>query len=148
MWDTELVDHYVVHPLDADVKLHTHWTTARQHREGVHLTIGPCSYTYRPEQVEVIWNKAMYNSRVDQMKPCAHCWGQITTPEGWNTPSELPATDDDDSDISKRDSTDDEPDTDEEVYRMPQPHTFTEADDDIPNGEPPPHDDDAMEEDG
>ena len=137
MWDTTLTDHYLVYHLDTNLQYHTHWISAEFHRNRNHRTIGPCNWDFDSTKVEIIWNKAMYNSRVDQMKPCAHCWAQVTTPEGWNLPPDLPDSEGEDSDVSKWDSSDDEPDSDEEFHKMPPAPVYLDPDEEIPHGELP-----------
>ena len=145
-WETELADYYVAQPIKLGTTLHTHWSTARSHREGANTTLKECNFQYHPEDFEIITNKAMYNSHVDHMTPCKHCWTQLTVPEGWNLPAALPDSDDEDTDLSKSDSSDDEPDTDEELHIQPHPHQFgDDPNEDIPDGDDT---DDSMRIDG
>ena len=77
------------------------------------------------------------------MRACTDCWKQRTAPDGWSLPDHwetVVSSDGDSADSPGHDSSDDEPDTDDDEYILPVPMevTTTEQDDTLPTLTPPP----------
>jgi hypothetical protein len=121
-WDTKLTDYLVIYPNEKSKGLKTHWTTNEDYLKSEYTTIAPCSWGYPVNEYEIIENKATYNSRIDQMRPCMDCWTKITAPEHWSVPdliNVLDHSDDDSADSAYHVDSDNTPDSDDEFHQLP-----------------------------
>jgi hypothetical protein len=121
-WETKLDDHYVVWPLGDTPGLKTHWTLAVDYRDGEYRTVAPCGWDYPLAEMEILDNKAKYYSRINDIRPCKHCWEHVTAPLGWEVPdlvTTLDGSDEDSADSAGHEDSDHGIDSDEDAYCIP-----------------------------
>ena len=146
-------------PVAEHSPIKTHWVPRSAYEENNYTTICGWDYTSCRHELEHCLNKAIYNSHVPHMRACTDCWKQRTAPDGWSLPDHwetIVSSDGDSADSPNHDSSDDEPDSDDDDYVLPEamdtdhhgtdntniigdPPLFPPPDD--PEFQPGPHDD-------